>query len=173
LLEIVKQQKPRHLLEIGTAKGGTLFLLARVSPPDALLVSLDLPYGKYGGGYSPIRIPLYKRFARSNQRVALIRDDSHKQSSCDQVRSIIGEQFLDFLFIDGDHTYDGVKNDYLLYSPLVNKGGIIAFHDIARHGKNDACDVDKFWNEIKGMYKHEEIIEKTDQGWAGIGVLYV
>ena len=33
------------------------------------------------------------------------------------------------LFIDGHHEYDSVKNDYTLWSPFVQKGGIIAFHD--------------------------------------------
>jgi len=36
----------------------------------------------------------------------------------------------DFLFIDGDHTYEGVEGDFEMYSPLVRRGGIIAFHDI-------------------------------------------
>ena len=80
---------------------------------------------------------------------------------------------LDFLFIDGDHTYEGVKKDFELYSPLVAKGGIVAFHDIASHSANDACKVDKFWNEIKKDYVNDEILEKSDQGWAGIGVLYI
>ncbi|MEJ8545123.1 class I SAM-dependent methyltransferase [Brevibacillus borstelensis] len=33
------------------------------------------------------------------------------------------------LFIDGDHRYEGVKQDILLYTPKVAKNGIIAFHD--------------------------------------------
>jgi cephalosporin hydroxylase len=36
---------------------------------------------------------------------------------------------IDFLFIDGDHSYQGVLTDWLLYAPLVRSGGIIAFHD--------------------------------------------
>ena len=38
---------------------------------------------------------------------------------------------IDILFIDGDHKYGSVLSDYLLYSPLVRKGGIVAFHDSA------------------------------------------
>jgi len=37
---------------------------------------------------------------------------------------------IDLLFIDGDHQYASVLTDWLLYSPLVKKGGLIAFHDI-------------------------------------------
>ncbi len=36
---------------------------------------------------------------------------------------------IDFLFIDGDHSIEGCKNDYNLYAHKVSKGGFIAFHD--------------------------------------------
>ena len=42
----------------------------------------------------------------------------------------------DFLFIDGDHTVEGVTKDFLLYRPLVRKGGVIAFHDILNPRRN-------------------------------------
>jgi MMP 1-O-methyltransferase len=37
------------------------------------------------------------------------------------------------LWIDGDHTYAGVKEDFDLFSPFVSTGGIVAFHDVL-HG---------------------------------------
>lgn len=33
------------------------------------------------------------------------------------------------LFIDGDHSYEGVKRDWELYSPLVAPGGYVIFDD--------------------------------------------
>jgi len=36
---------------------------------------------------------------------------------------------IDFLFIDGDHSIEGCKNDYQLYANKIVKGGFIAFHD--------------------------------------------
>ena len=36
---------------------------------------------------------------------------------------------IDFLFIDGDHSYEGVKLDFDLYSTLLSKNGIIMLHD--------------------------------------------
>jgi predicted O-methyltransferase YrrM len=50
----------------------------------------------------------------------------------EEVKRILGGEKADFLFIDGDYTYEGVKRD-LMYSPLVREGGIIAFHDICPH----------------------------------------
>ena len=78
---------------------------------------------------------------------------------------------VDLLFIDGDHSYEGVKKDFEMYSPLVADGGVIAFHDIAVHTKFAHCEVDRFWNEIKPVFRHREIIDDPKQGWAGIGIL--
>jgi cephalosporin hydroxylase len=36
---------------------------------------------------------------------------------------------LDLLFIDGDHSREGVEADWMLYEPLVKKGGVVGFHD--------------------------------------------
>jgi len=37
--------------------------------------------------------------------------------------------FPELIYIDGDHTYDGVKRDILDYFSLLAKGGIMVFHD--------------------------------------------
>jgi hypothetical protein len=36
---------------------------------------------------------------------------------------------IDFLFIDGDHSYEGVKKDFDLYSKLLSEKGVIVLHD--------------------------------------------
>ncbi|TXC81412.1 class I SAM-dependent methyltransferase [Luteibaculum oceani] len=36
---------------------------------------------------------------------------------------------IDFLFVDGDHSYEGVKKDFDLWFPKLKPGGIICFHD--------------------------------------------
>jgi len=36
---------------------------------------------------------------------------------------------IDFIFIDGDHSYDACKADIEAWSPFVKRGGVIAFHD--------------------------------------------
>lgn len=36
---------------------------------------------------------------------------------------------VDFIFIDGDHTYKGLEGDWLGWSPLIAPNGITALHD--------------------------------------------
>ena len=36
---------------------------------------------------------------------------------------------IDYLHIDADHTYEGVKRDFDLYSTIMNENGIISIHD--------------------------------------------
>jgi predicted O-methyltransferase YrrM len=173
LMKVLAKRKPRFLLEIGTARGGTLFLFTRVSSSDALIISVDLPGGLFGGGYPEWRKLFYESFAIHKQKMHLIRADSHALSTLNMVENILEGRKLDFLFIDGDHTYKGVKTDFEIYSKLVGKGGIIAFHDVCPHPPQTGCEVNLFWREIKDKYEYIEIVRDWKQGWAGIGVLYV
>ena len=173
LVDIVKILAPSIVLEIGTASGGTLFLWTKTASPDAMIISIDLPGGAFGGGYPKERIPYYKSFASDNQKISLLREDSHSLVTLDEVKGIIDNRKVDFLFIDGDHSYEGVKKDFEMYSGLVRKGGIVAFHDICHHVGVATCNVELFWSEIKNSYKFKEIIKDSNQEWAGIGVLYM
>lgn len=185
LATILRTFAPKHSLEIGTNYGGTLFLLCTLSPPDAKIISVDLPLGQFGGGYPRRKIPLYRRFPRGQQQLHLIRADSHSPKTKDRVLRILDGHLLDYLFIDADHTYSGVQRDFEMYGPLVRSGGIVVFHDIATHACESECQVGKFWNETKHRYRHLEIIAEVDQSsmpvgvtgesmhTSGLGVLYV
>jgi hypothetical protein len=62
--------------------------------------------------------------------------------------------------------------DFETYGPLVGKGGIIAFHDIAPSDV-PRFQVDRFWAEVKQKYRRVELVNETNQKDYGIGVLYV
>lgn len=47
----------------------------------------------------------------------------------DAAAEILNEDMFDFVYIDGLHTYDGVKTDIINYLPKVKKGGVIGGHD--------------------------------------------
>ena len=183
--KLLQEFAPKRSLEIGTNYGGTLFLLCTLSPPDAEIISLDLPFGAFGGGYPSRKIPLYRQFPKGGQKLHLIRADSHAQETKERVVKILGGEKLDYLFLDGDHTYDGVHRDFEMYAPLVRGGGMVAFHDIVTYNPESRCEVARFWNEVKLRYAHREIIEEPRAGaqpiavtgspmeTAGLGVLFM
>jgi hypothetical protein len=94
----------------------------------------------------------------------LLNDNSHNPSNL----KYLPKKF-DVLFIDGDHSYTGVKKDYLIYSKLVNDG-IIGFHDAA----TDLYGVRQFLRELRNGdidgEKHEiNYIVYSDE----IGIAYI
>jgi predicted O-methyltransferase YrrM len=169
LLDDVRTLSPKTVLEIGTFRGGTLYLWTRLAQPDATIVSVDLPGGKFGGGYSRLRTPIYRRFPRERQALHLLRANSHDAKTLETVKGLFGPSSIDFLFIDGDHTYEGVKRDWEMYSPLVRKGGLVAFHDVA--GNYGETQVKRCWDEMKSDFTYREYMAHPD-GQYGIGVLF-
>jgi predicted O-methyltransferase YrrM len=167
--QLIATQRPKNVLEIGTFRGGTLFVFARLSQPDATLISLDLPFSRFGSLIRKLQEPLLRSFTGSRQRLLLLREDSHVEETRSRVAKALDGP-LDLLFIDGDHSYDGVKSDFEMYSPLVREAGIVAFHDIA-NARTD-YGVGRFWNEAKNSFKYREIVNPSAAQALGIGVLW-
>jgi predicted O-methyltransferase YrrM len=165
--------KLRRVLEIGSAKGGNLMLLSMASAPDARLVSLDL-------AVDPIRSAVHRGLVAPKQSFASIHGDSRSPESFLRVRRALGSKLLDLLFIDGDHSYDGVKFDFQTYSTLVRPNGVIAFHDIVldawqrfgRETPSDTGGVPTFWAELKQRHSDwREFVSDPDQDGFGIGAI--
>lgn len=165
----VARLQPGNAMEIGSLNGGTLFLLCRLAAPHARVISVDKYRGRLGG----VRKVIYHAFTRNGQRLHVMHGDSHSDRTRSRVVGKLGSAKLDFLFIDGDHSYAGVKRDFEMYSPLVRPDGVIAFHDIVAHPPEAQCHVKEFWDEVKLRYRYREIIDAPRQEWAGIGLLYV
>lgn len=171
LLRRLQPLAPRRILEIGTAAGGTLLLLSRVAAADALLVSIDMPEGGFGGGYNLLRSGLYRSFARRGQRIVLIRGDSHRQAVHKRLAAALDGEKLDFLFIDGDHSAAGARQDFEDYAPFVRPGGIIAFHDILPDERGWSGEVYRVWPELAARFNGEELVDESGASGYGIGLL--
>ncbi len=154
LLQLIKRLRTRIdiVFEIGTAFGGNLYFLSRFAGLNADIISIDLPPQIDGLSRHMRKLCLsneLRKNVRRSQNLHLLRCDSHAKATLDEVRDILQGRFVDLLFIDGDHTYLGAKKDYEMYSPLVQKGGLIIFHDIRRYVDKPKAEVDKLWNELK------------------------
>jgi len=173
LVELIQsREKPMNVLEIGTERGGTLWLWCQLAHPHARILSVDLPDGPFGGGYPVEDVPKLLTYSTNQQWIQLFRGDSHDPLMLKSVKRFLNGKKIDLLFIDGDHTYEGVKQDWEMYSPFVAEGGIVVFHDIVEHTAVPDCQVAPFWNELKSQHETEDFIHSDGGDWGGIGVLY-
>lgn len=122
--------------------------MARAMPVKGRVVAVDLP-GVQPWGYPDSEEILKKRMEALELEgyvTRLILADSTSPTTAKAVRSLGG---FDLVFIDGDHRYEGVKNDWENYGPL---GKVVVFHDIVRHptGARNAPEVWRLWEEIEG-----------------------
>jgi predicted SAM-dependent methyltransferase/cephalosporin hydroxylase len=142
LSDFLKKDKIKKVLEIGSANGGTAVYWVNMMGDDGLVYSIDI-------------IPIEKCYKGSEfeKQIVEILGDSHDESFKQKIFDEVGE--VDMLFIDGDHSYEGVKDDFNSFSPLVKENGFIVIHDIidSEYHRERGCFVAKFWNELKDKYK--------------------
>jgi predicted O-methyltransferase YrrM len=170
-LGLVSEEPPCSVIEIGTANGGSLFMLARAAASDARIVSIDMPGGEFGGGYREMAIRMIRASRVARQEIRLISGDSHDPVTVAAVKEFAAP--ADLLFIDGDHTLDGVAADFANYAPLVRSGGLVAFHDIVPGPTAYVGEVPRYWADVKHGRRHTEFVEDWRQGGYGIGVLHI
>jgi predicted O-methyltransferase YrrM len=113
----------KTLVEIGVAEGASALALRKVADPAGVLYLIDpYPTGRVPG-LSLKKICAHRHVGRcGNASVRWIQDYSYNAS-----RSWEGP--IDFLFIDGDHSYEACMRDWAEWSRFVAEGGVVAFHD--------------------------------------------
>lgn len=159
-IALVEPLKPNVIVEIGSYAGGTLSVWTTLAET---VFAVDLP---------PTGIYAATGTAQQPHGARMVFGDSHDPLTRDTLRAALNGRPVDVLFIDGDHTYPGVKADWEMYGPLVRPGGLIGFHDIVAHPAQPDIEVHKLWDEIRTP-DAIEIIRPTQPPWGGIGVLHV
>lgn len=169
-LAFAAQHRPAVVVEIGTAEGGTNFLLGQAIPGVERVIGLDLFVAN---------TRLLHEFNVGRRELAYVQGSSHDRATRERLRDVLGGRPIDLLFIDGDHTYEGARDDFLDYRELVREGGLIAFHDIVadhftRFGRQTgrwAGDVPRLWQELRSLDGTREFVDDPEQDGLGIGVL--
>ena len=166
LAQAVADIKPRIVLEIGTARGGTLLIWSSLA--SRRVISCDLQD-------MSVQSELFEALPPpgSSCRVTLLSGDSHDPAFARKVEAELQGEQVDVLFIDGDHTEAGVEKDYQDYHHLVRPGGIIAFHDIVEKQPLPTNQVYYFWRRLKQNAHSEEFISDPNQSGFGIGIIRV
>jgi predicted O-methyltransferase YrrM len=186
LCRFLKGRAAEVVLEIGTGRGGTLWLWSHLEG-NKCVISIDLWGGAFGGGPSEDDMARIENWVDREKETYVNNRDSHKTETLEEVKEALAGRQLDILFIDGDHTYEGCRQDFEMYSPLVKPGGVIVFHDILEHPTELNCHVDKVWTELTPKYEAHEFcvtdsggafntmpfisVQKTDKPWGGIGAI--
>lgn len=169
LLEFLDQRNPRVVLEIGAPNGGSLWLFSRVAAPDAFIVSVDLPRTSQHMGYADWHQSVYRSFAQIEQTIRLVRGDTHMPETAEAICKILDGRKVDFLLIDGDHSYEGVKSDWADYRGLLAPDGVLAFHDIVPGPGSRVRGAPRFWRELKA--RETLTISEFVESWNSIGVI--
>lgn len=165
-LAVVAGLNPSVIVEIGCDAGGTLWAWRQICRRVYGITLADNSHAT-GGGDRPL----------DAHGATVHIGDSHDPASRDWLvdriradRAPLGQP-VDALVIDGDHSYDGVRNDFAMYAPLVRPGGLVLLHDIAV--VNDPrAQVHRFWPELTGRYRTSEILSTRQQPY-GWGVVHL
>ena len=166
LAKAVAALKPKNVLEIGTARGGTLLIWSSLASNK--VVTCDLVHRDAQRALFEALPP-----PGSNCKVRLLTGNSHEAGFKQRVAQELNGEQVDFLFIDGDHTATGVAQDYNDYKEFVRPGGIIAFHDILENQPLPDNQVYQFWKKLKPHNKSEEFVNDPAQCGFGIGIIRI
>lgn len=172
MLAVYEDLAPQGVVEIGTWTGGTLYYWLRYATERAKVISIDLGPDLWVPPDPTFDNSIWWDWAPPGVQLYALTGNSQDEQIRKQVEDITGGG-IDWLFIDGDHTYEGVKADWETWRPLVRQGGVVAFHDLKSPAWSPHIQVGKLWQEIKlAGYLTEEFID-PHYDWGGIGLVYI
>tara|TARA_B100001057_G_scaffold500153_2_gene613772 strand:- start:396 stop:1067 length:672 start_codon:yes stop_codon:yes gene_type:complete len=137
---LVRLQRPRIAIEVGVAQGGMACAIYSALDQNTHDTGIESWYTGFdiwethgihnqfvqmGSAYE-----VHMKLSDIGNRFALVKIDTQKNQK--QFKTELSNRFtlgIDFAFIDGCHSYDGLKNDFYNILPHMNPKGIIALHD--------------------------------------------
>jgi predicted O-methyltransferase YrrM len=157
------ERKPKRVLEIGVWHGGTLreWLLNAVVGAKVVAVDLHHPNSQ-----------IYDRWRKAATDLVTVYGNSQKLSVIESVRE---HGPYDWVFIDGDHSAEGVRKDVFNYLPTVARGGVLLLHDIkAPDDQVEFYPPGVEFGRLAGIYETDRFISNEPSDVShGIGVVYL
>jgi predicted O-methyltransferase YrrM len=146
-------------IEIGVYEGINTAVISQALVGDGKTFGID-PFfkGSMGICYHKVITKLYLKRKRVSKNVVLI-----EKFSSDAVGDVPPK--VDFIFIDGDHSYDGISKDWRLYADKVRPGGIMALHDTSTIDADAGYIQDsvRFYNDVIRLDDRYEWLETVDR----------
>ena len=165
-LQTPNDPKYAHL-EIGTLFGGSIVSKLKVlqmAERDQCVIAIDPLESYYGQNIDPVSgLPVDEETVWKNVEMFGLAKDQVQLVTCLSTDPVVSDAISDYciltLFIDGDHSYEGVRADWLSFAPLVRPGGYVMFDDYA----------ERAWPEVTRFV--DELIEALPAEWIVLGVL--
>lgn len=151
----------RRLVEVGVWHGVNTANLRRVMSPDGLLVGVDhFPPGRFGAQWQKWIAKAEVR-ATTNGTVIFL---EHTSVSAALEYAQRYPDPVDFIFLDGDHSFDGVSADWKAWSALLGSGAVVALHDSRSYPGRDIGNVGsaRFAREVLRIDPRLRLIDAVD-----------
>ncbi|HET8673052.1 MAG TPA: class I SAM-dependent methyltransferase [Thermoleophilaceae bacterium] len=136
------------VVEIGVYEGSSALVLVQAMPPGSRLHLID-PFVDESGwalpaGWGATERATRRVVARAAAPREAPRVEWHVERSQD-----VGRRWdrgeVDFVFIDGDHSPEAVREDWDVWHPHVKSGGHVAFHDANGRSEGPSQVVDELF----------------------------
>ena len=156
----------KNYLEIGVHNGGSMSYVVSENKTKNC-IGIDL-FEDCTGHYIKDSITKQKSFDNINKNninstIQLIKGNSASKETINKLREELKDNKIDLLFIDGNHSYIGVKNDFFNYHSFVNKNGLIIFDDYNIKWPEIIKFIDDYIKnnnnfQILGVFENNELI---------------
>jgi predicted O-methyltransferase YrrM len=164
----LSKYRPNNILEIGSYMGATFWLMCQYST--GYKVSIDL--------CPPEWHEERQRFKLFSDGVILIDTASQLPVTVNRVIEQTQNSKFDLIFIDGEHGFDKVMEDFNIYSKFLSNRGVVVFHDIhPNHKFKDTYGVRQVWDGLIGQKmeiisngKHPNMKLGQPSNCGGIGI---
>lgn len=171
ILKVIERYGIESYLEIGCRNGISLEIISKNLPLGSKICAVDYPLGPWNGSGKKTFAELMNRCSKISKEhsVELVFGNSRDTEVIERVHAL-GP--FDLVYIDGDHTYEGVKADFENYGSICS---FIALDDI--YNKKPSYEgsvpgVHLFWDELKRTGKYDIMeIAGSDSTQQGIGVI--
>ena len=158
LYPYIKRMKGAEIqgIEIGTCRGESAYLILDECKNVFRLYCVDpfLGYDDWAGELTQETMDKFETIARKNLSKFGSRAEIVKKKSSEAVADFIDES-VDFIFVDGDHSYDATYNDLCVYYSKLKVGGIFSGHDY------HLAEVRRALTDFRAKYNCREPMQMT------------
>ncbi len=158
LQEIIFKVKPEIIVEAGIARGGSIIFSASMleligSPAEVLGIDIDI---RSHNREAILAHPMSKR-------IQLLQGSSVSAETIAEVKKRVGNKKA-LVILDSNHTYEHVKQELELYSPLVQKDSYLIVFDTVIDDLSDELSAGRPWGYKNGPKKAvDEFLQKTNR----------